>query len=339
VVLVVGLWLTRFLLGRLGEGILGWWAQALVVVSYLAMADFGLNSLLPRDVAAAVGRAGGWAAATELPGLIARYARFAAWQLPLAAVLAAGFSTLLARNGQFPLWPTVGLMAVAVVAFPLRVGSALLTGLQDVRFAGLVPLVVYLSGVAVTVGSVHTGAGVTGLVLGWSTQTLLAAGLVWTRVLTRYRAVLPSARQVLVARIPTKMLADGGWVWFSTVGVALAGTAEILVVGWFYPPEVVFRYSCTTRLVVALSPVALILCQAVLPGMVELRATGDPDRMRRATLAYTQLLLGVSGLFAVVLLAANRGFVGWWVGEDKYLGDAVTAAGVIGMTAWHGLNA
>src|SRR5262249_38522654 len=131
----------------------------------------------------------------------------------------------------------------------------------------------------------------------------------------------------------------GTWAWLAGVGVALAGTADLLVIGWFHPPEVVFQYACTVKLLLVVGPVVMTLCQAVLPGLAELRASADAARTERATLAYTQLILGLSGLSGCVLLAINAGFVSWWVGPSRYLGDEVLWPAVAGMNLRHWLNA
>lgn len=338
-VFAVGVWLTRFLVARLGDRVLGWWAQAVAVVGYLGLIDFGLSAMLPREVAAAVGRAGGWARAADLPGVLARFVRFALWQFPPAVGVAAACFLVLTRGGEAPVAATAGLVAAATLAYPFRVGPLVLTGLQDVRFAGAVQPVVYLAGVGVTVGAVVGGFGPAGLVASWAVQAFLVAALTWGRLAVRYRPALPAARDVLAARVPRRMLADGTWAWLAGVGVGLAGTAELVVIGWFEPPETVFKYACTVKLVTVLAPVVLTLCAAAVPGLTELRAAGDAARVGRAALAYTQLALGVSGMVGCVLLAVNSGFVGWWVGAHRYLGDRVAWAAIVGMNVRHGLNA
>lgn len=53
----IGLWLTRFLLGRIGAEATGLWVQLLQFVGYLQLLDLGVLALLPREVAAATGAA------------------------------------------------------------------------------------------------------------------------------------------------------------------------------------------------------------------------------------------------------------------------------------------
>jgi hypothetical protein len=337
--LVVGLWLTRFLLGRLGEAVLGWWTQALVLIGYLGLLDFGLNSLLPREVAAAVGQAGGWRGASDLPGIIARFTRFLLWQLPLVVAVALSSCLALVRTDLVPVPVTLVLLATAVLVFPFRVGSGVLAGLQDFRFAGFAQVAAYLTGLGVTVAAVAAGCGVVGLVLGWVVQAWVMSALVCARLAVCYWPALPRFREVLAAQLPMGLFVDGTWAWLASVGGGLAGTADLLVIGWLYPPEVVFQFACSVKLTLVIGPFVMTLCPAVLPGLAELRASRDGARVERASLAYTEFILGLSGLFGCVLLATNAGFVGWWVGPSRYLGDQVLWAAVAAMNLRHWLNA
>ena len=57
-VTLVGLWLTTFLLLRLGQDDYGLWLVGTRILGYLMLLDLGVVALLPREVAFATGRAG-----------------------------------------------------------------------------------------------------------------------------------------------------------------------------------------------------------------------------------------------------------------------------------------
>ena len=89
-IMVVGLWLTSFLLGRVGRHDYGLWLVATQVMSYLMLLDLGVVGLLPRETAYATGRAGGVAAASaELPALVGHTFKVILCQLPVVAAAAA----------------------------------------------------------------------------------------------------------------------------------------------------------------------------------------------------------------------------------------------------------
>ena len=70
-VTLVGLWLTSFLLIRLGQQDYGLWLVGTSILGYLMLLDLGVVALLPREAAFATGRAGGAADAEDLPQIVA----------------------------------------------------------------------------------------------------------------------------------------------------------------------------------------------------------------------------------------------------------------------------
>src|SRR5882762_4664972 len=67
---VVGLWLTPFLLHRIGQHDYGLWLVGAQLLAYLSLMDFGIVGLLPRATAYALGRSGGVVEAKDLPEII-----------------------------------------------------------------------------------------------------------------------------------------------------------------------------------------------------------------------------------------------------------------------------
>ena len=67
----VGLWLTPFLLARLGATTYGLWLVGTQVIAYLLLMDLGVVALLPRETAYVTGRTGR-SDAPELRNLVER---------------------------------------------------------------------------------------------------------------------------------------------------------------------------------------------------------------------------------------------------------------------------
>src|SRR5579862_1443532 len=81
-VMLVGFWLTPFLLRHIGQHDYGLWLLGLQLLSYLMLTDFGVIALLPRETAYAIGRAGSLEKATELTLLIGQAGRVVLYQTP-----------------------------------------------------------------------------------------------------------------------------------------------------------------------------------------------------------------------------------------------------------------
>ena len=216
-VTLVGLWLTTFLLLRLGQDDYGLWLVGTRILGYLMLLDLGVVALLPREVAFATGRAGGIAEAEDLPDIVGRTARLVFWQLPLVALAAAIIWFALPAEWE-PLRDPLGIvMAIFVLFFPLRVFQALLNGLQDLAFLGAVYTIAWIVGTAITVGLVIAGFGLYALAIGWGV-TQLASALLWiVRAATRYRGVIPRFLPRLRGATLHDRLSRGLWVSVSQV--------------------------------------------------------------------------------------------------------------------------
>lgn len=333
--MLVGLWLIQFLLGQIGTEAMGLWVQLLQVVGFLGLLDLGVLTLLPRDVAVATGRAGGREAATDMPLIVGRIARLALWQTPVVG-LAAAVGWLL-MTGAEP--GTAGPLAVVMIGytllFPFRVGGAVLAGLQDTRFGGLAQLAGFVAGTSTTVGLAMAGYGLYGPAAGWVAGQATTAVLAWARLLTRFRSALPTRLPQVPWSIARGLLSAGLWASLSTLGNMLLGGMDALAIGRFHPPADVLRYVFTAKLVAILGNQAITLTTAVLPGLTEVRASGDPIRTTRVLAAYSQTVMLFSGWAGCLVLMTNSGFVGWWVGSGYDLGLGVVGLLVAWMTLRH----
>src|SRR5688572_15300279 len=79
---IVGLWLTPFLLFRVGQHDYGLWLVGTQLMFYLALLDLGVVALLPRETAFATGRTSIEESA-ELPLIVGQTLRLLLWQMPL----------------------------------------------------------------------------------------------------------------------------------------------------------------------------------------------------------------------------------------------------------------
>jgi len=75
--------------------------------------------------------------------------------------------------------------------------------------------------------------------------------------------------------------------------------------------------------------------QLALPALSELRTSATRDRLFAVSRSMTQVMLLASGAIVAVVLATNRPFVGWWVGEAQFGGLSLTALLLAGMLVRH----
>lgn len=332
-IIIAGLWLTPFFLQRLGQHDLGLWLVAGQLLGYLGLLDLGVIALLPREVAAASGQRDPGLQQTGIATVVSAARRIVRWQLPVLA-LACGLTLWLLPRAWESLGPPLAIVLVSFLAlYPLRVSTATLQGLQELPFVGGVQLAGWVLGTAVTVGLIWAGAGLYALVIGWVAGQAIPALAAWWRMRGAFPAV--------AARTTS---ADGGlksyfqrsiWVGVGQAAQVLLAGTDVLVLGTILGPTAVVPYACTGKLVTVFANHPQLLMQAAQPALSEIRTSASRDRLCNAATALTQAMLLMSGGLAVLILAVNQPFVGWWVGDTQFGGWPLSVALVVMMLLRH----
>jgi O-antigen/teichoic acid export membrane protein len=342
VVLVVGLWLTPFLLRQLGSHDYGLWLLASQVLVYLALMDLGVVALVPREVAFAAGQR---AAATEQAGdapsadpvgdVVRRTISLVAWQMPVVAIVAVAAVYFLPAAWDELRWPFAIVAAGFVLAFPLRVFNALLQGLQDLRFLGVVQLAGWIAGTVTTIALTLAGTGLYALAAGWVVSQLLPAAVAWRRVAASWPGLLPRTVAPVSWRDARRSLDRGAWISVAQIAQVLLSGTDLVIVGMLLGPEAIVPYACTGKLMAMLANQPQLFMQMALPALSELRGSAERARLFEVARSMTQVMLLASGAIVTAVLVLNGPFVSWWVGESRFGGQALTALLLAGMLVRH----
>jgi len=330
-VMLVGLWLTPFLLRHLGKHEFGLWLVGFQILTYLGLMDFGIVALVPRETAYATGRD----PAAELPLVVGQTMRVVLYQTPLVVVAATLAWLLLPAEWEAIRAPLALAMTAFVLLFPLRIFQAVLQGMQDLAFLGRLQIFSWLAGTALTVVLVLEGFRLHALVAGWSFGQVLVAGISVARLRTVLPGFVPWRLPAMPARTLGSFLARGFWVSVSQVARLLVAGADILNIGKLLGPSAVVLYTCTGKLATVLANQPQMLMQAAVPGLSQLRAGEDKVRLYKVTTALSQATLTISGAVSCLVLAVNKGFVNWWVGADLYGGFILTTLYVANVLLRH----
>lgn len=332
-VLVVTLWLTPFLLGRLGQEDYGFWLLATQIVSYVGILDLGVIALVPREVAFTTASPDG-GGLEKTRSVIRQAAWITVFQTPLVALAAFGVWKLLPGEWQALERPLAIILVAFVACFPLRILAAVLNGLQDLAYASAASTVVWLGTTCLTVGLVLRGHRLEALALGWATGQVLLALSSGVRLLVRHRAVLPSSFAGPSWGVIRLWLARSVWVSATQVAQALLQGTDIVVIGRTLGATATVPYACTGKLVNALANQPNLIMNAAGPGLSQLRA-GHRDRILDVCSALALGMLVVSGAVFCLVLVVNEGFVGWWVDPDRFGGSRLTLALLASMLLRH----
>lgn len=332
---IVGLWLTPFLLRRVGQHDFSLWLVGAQLLAYLALMDFGIVALLPRATAYATGRAGSLVAAKDLPEIIGQTVWLVLYQTPLVA-LAACILWFTIPGEWGPLRTPFGVVMLSfVLAFPLRIFQAVLQGLQDLAFLGKLNIVAWLCGTTLTIVLVFAGKGLYALAFGWVVTQLMTAGVCCLRLRRNFPGILPRRLPSLSWLTTRGQIKQGFWISIAQVAQVLTSGTDLLIIGTLLGPLAVVPYACTGKLIGVLANQPQMLMQAAFPGLSEMRMGESPKRLFDVCTTLSQAMLLVSGGVVCVVLVVNQGFVRWWVGENQYGGFLLTTLFVIAMLLRH----
>lgn len=331
----VGLWLTPFLLRHLGTVEYGLWLTISQILSYLLLLDVGIIAMVPREVARATGRTEGRATPRAVGDEVGRALFIVMLQLPIIALAAWATWRFLPAQWDGARGALGAVLLIFVLCYPFRLSSAVLEGLQDFRATGRIQLATWVAQVIVSVVLVARGAGLEALVWGWGVQqvasALLLAGYLWRR----HRAALPAASPRMGRAMIRQRFARGGWISMGQVATVLESGTDLLIIAQLLGPAAVVPYDITRKLIVVLQNQPQLLMHVATPALSQLRASGDRARLARVVGALGLGLLWVSGAVTFVVTLLNQAFIAWWVGPERFGGQALTVTLLVAMFARH----
>lgn len=343
--IVSGVLLVPFTLHYLGTRSYGLWLASGELLGYAAMVDLGVVGVLPWMLAEADGRQDRAAMrGLVVNGLVVAllvgvgYAALAAalW-LVLPSALSLGAADRDALRAPLAL-----LVAATMIAYPLRVFSAVIAGLQDVTFNGMLTVAQSVFAVVLTVVLLYQGYGLYALAIASAAGALvMAAGALARTVVIAPDLLRGWPRPTLGA--VRALLANGLGVWFGAFGWQLLSASNGLVMTALGRPEWVAVYACTAKLTSMATQLTWVMPDAGLIGLAQVYGEGrGPDRVRPLVLTMLRLHLLLAGGAACGLLAFNPAFVSQWVGPDLFGGltlNGLLAAGIVVYSLIHGLLA
>jgi O-antigen/teichoic acid export membrane protein len=334
-VTVVGLWLTPFLLGRIGTEDFGLWLVTTQILGYLQLLDLGVVALAPREMAYATGRTLQGASADEPALVMARFRRVVLWQLPLAVSAAAAIWWIGGYRWPELRWPLGAVLGAFAIAFPFRLNQAALQGLQDLGYLGKVQLAAWVAGTATTIVLVLLGAELGALVAGWIVTQFTSAIACVARMRVQFGRIWAEPSTTLPWADAKGLVTRAGWVSAAQVGQVFLNGSDLLIIGAVLGPAAAVPYSCTGKLVSVLANHPQLLMQTAAPALAEMRTSESRARVAEVATALMRAMLVISGAVACLVLAVNELFVSWWVGADLYAGPWLTTLLVVAMLCRH----
>lgn len=320
--IVVGVGLLPFILGRIDATVYGVWLASGELLAYAAMADLGVVGIVPWLIADADGRQDRTAMRAVLAdAFCAACILSMAYLLVVVTLwqLAPSVVTLSVEQRALIAGPLALIACATGIVLPFRVAGATLSGLQDVRFAGLISTGAWALDVVLTVTLLWLGYGLYALAIGASVPAL--AGVIISGA--RLRVLAPD----LLRNWPRPRMAgmlqlfrDGFGGWLGSWGWRLAAATDGIVLAYLLgQPLAVTRLAVTSKMGQILMQLAWVPGDSALVALAQLRGEGQRERLWTAIAALFRMYLTLACAGAVFVLMANGPFVHWWLPDDQTL--------------------
>lgn len=342
-VIVSGIVLVPLMLHDLGARTYGLWLATGELLAYVGMVDLGVLGVLPWMIAEADGRGDRDRIRTLVANGCAVGAGVGVGYALLAWILwttVPSALTLSAADRQAVGPPLLLLVLATMVAYPLRVFSALIAGLQDVAFNGWLTVSQHLLAIVVTLSLLLNGHGLYALACGTAAASMLTVVGAFVRATRIAPDLLRSWPRPSIAAART-LLSNGAGVWFGALGWQLAASSNGLVMTALGRAEWVAVWACTSKLTSTATQLSWVVPDAGLVGLAQVHGEGrGPSRVRSLVLTLLRIHVLLAGGAACGLLAFNPAFVTRWVGADLFGGlalNTVLALGIVVNSTVHGL--
>ncbi len=313
---VIGFFLIRFFLGRLGEARYGVWVLIGSIFRYRGILCMGLNSAINREIPVCLAKNDRTGMAKVVSTALFYYSAMAVFVVLLSVLLHMKVGDWFALEPD--LVEKAGLLVLITglcfaVSSPLQLTSAVLSGLQRYDIIGVITLIVLIIRTTLVVVLLLRGYGLLtmGLIFGLSE--------VGTRALQYgfVRRLLPETSLALGdidLRLLREMLFYGINTFMYAMGALVIYKASDLVIGVFLGTAQVSRFAVATAGVLLLSQFLQAFTAAIKPAVSDLDARDDQSRVQEIaflTQKYSLLVIIPAAAFLIVL---GREFLSVWVG-------------------------
>src|SRR6185312_10472153 len=209
---LTGLWLTPFLLHRLGQRDYGLWLVGTQMLGYLALLDVGVVALLPREVAYEIGRSGASSENIGLSALIARTKKLVTFQTPIVALAAYLMYAFMPSSWADLRQPFALVLAIFVLLFPLRIFQAVLFGLQELTWLGITQTASWLISTFLTVVLILAGFRLYSVAAAWIGGQAIVTVMWFFKCRSRYPHLMPKQVSTLSFSEVRPYLKSSLWV-------------------------------------------------------------------------------------------------------------------------------
>lgn len=316
--LVVGFFLSPFVVHRLGNVYYGVWILATSVVSYMSLLDLGLRGAVTRFVSR------GYTLGKHLDS--SRAVSAALWlRLWISLVIALGSVLLASLAPRLFLVPPEVRSTVRLVI--ILTGSSLAVTLLSGVFGGVLAALQrfdLLSALSITqtitraagvLWLLSSGRGIVGLAV-WELTVAIAAGFALIAICFRAYPELQLFLRRPEGEILRKLWSYSIYIFVINIAIQAIHYTDNLVVGAFVSAQAVTFFAIGGGLIEYLRQLVASLTATFMPLASSFEADGKQEHLRRLLIQGTRVALLIALAVGLTLFFRGPTFIGLWMGNQ-----------------------
>ena len=320
--IIIGFFLSPFILHRLGDAAFGIWALIFAITGYYGIFDLGIRSSVIRYISklTAVDDQEGVAKffntslatytciglAATVVTLIGSYFVGSLFHIPPDFLTTARWLFLM-----------VGLSVA--LGFPLGIFAGILEGLQRFYLLNFTNIAALLVRAVLTILALHRGYGL--LTVGFITVLLPLLSSVARAFLVFRILPIPLGWKYIDRGVFREMANYSGVTFIIQVAYKLRFKTDVLVIGTFLNPKAITTFTIGGRLVDYATEVVSSLAQIFLPMSSQSDAKGDVNQLRKIFVAGNRACALIIFPVSAILVILGKSVIEAWVGA-KYVADS-----------------
>jgi len=312
---LVGIFLTPFILHRLGDAAYGIWVLIFSITGYYGLFDLGIRSSLVRYVARAKASGDLNYASKIINTSLFTYSCLGGFGLITTVLVSAYVNTFFHVDAQFHAttpWLLLMVGAAVSLGFPLGVSSGVLEALQRFDVLGWTSITSTLARAALIVVALRHGYGL--LMAVFITVALpLVSSMVRTVIAARLLPVPMGMKYV--NRVTVREMANfSAPMLIMIVAQRLRFKSDSIIIGAFLSSVAITYFSIGSRIVDYAGEVVDGLAQIFAPMSSHSDALGDKERLRKIFVAGNRFCAFIIFPISAVLIILGRSVIEAWVG-------------------------
>lgn len=319
---LVGVFLSPFILHRLGDAAFGIWVLIFSITGYYGLFDLGIRSSVVRYVSKAKANGDLHYASQVISTSLFSYTcigGFAFLVTVLVSLYVDRFFHIEAAFQSPARWLLLMVGSAVALGFPLGVASGVLEGLQKFDVLSWTSIASTLVRAALIVVALQHGYGL--LMAAFITVTLPLVTSVARTVIAARQLPVPVSMKYVDRSTVREMAGYSGTMMIMIVSARLRFKSDSIIIGTFLSAVAITYFNIGSRIVDYAGEVVESLAQIFVPMSSHSHALGDMDRLKKIFVAGNRFCAFTIFPICAILIVLGRSVIEVWVGA-RYIAQS-----------------